>query len=332
MHPYFISCDWGTSAFRLRLAETASGRVLHEISDGQGIAATYQAFLNYSAANPPTQQERITYYTQFIQTHLQELRKQLAFLLQGIPMFISGMASSSIGMLELPYASLPFALNGTNAIVHTLTAQPGFPHDTYLLSGLKSSQDVMRGEETQLIGLAATHQIDNAICVFPGTHSKHIRVENGYITSFRTYMTGELFQTISNHTILQASVEKRDTATLSDEMMLPFKQGVQAGVELQNILHALFTVRTGELFKERTKQQNYFYLSGLLIGYELQELAKQPQTPIYLCSSSHLLNFYQAAAEVLELTKNLTVISGELIDQSAIAGQRQVGYSLNALP
>jgi 2-dehydro-3-deoxygalactonokinase len=330
MHSYFISCDWGTSAFRLRLVEISSGQVLHEISDSQGIATTYQGFVKSSTGKQPTQQERVAYYTQFIHTHLQELSKQLTFPLQGIPIFISGMASSSIGMLELPYASLPFALNGTNAIVHTIAAQPGFPHEIHLLSGLKSSQDVMRGEETQIIGLAATHQIDNAICVFPGTHSKHIQVDNGYITSFRTYMTGELFQTIASHTILQASVEKSNKTTLSDEMMQPYKQGVQAGVELQNILHALFTVRTGDLFKERTKQQNYFYLSGLLIGYELQELAKQPQTHIYLCSSSHLLNFYQAAAEVLQLTNNLTVISGELIDQSAIAGQQQVGYSRSA--
>jgi 2-dehydro-3-deoxygalactonokinase len=324
MHPYFISCDWGTSAFRLRLVETASCQVLHQVTDGQGIAATYQAFIKHTAGKQPSPEERLAYYKQFISNQLQILGRQLSFPLHGTPVLISGMASSSIGMYELPYASLPFALAGTDTVVQTIAAQADFPHDILLISGLKSTQDVMRGEETQIIGLAAKQELNEAVCVFPGTHSKHIYVTNGHITSFRTYMTGEVFQTMASHTILQASVEKSDTTEPDPGMMAAYRQGVQASVELQNILHTLFTVRTGELFKERTKQQNYFYLSGVLIGYELQELTRQPQTQVYLCSSSHLLIFYQAAAEVLQLTANLTLISGDLIDQSAIAGQRQL--------
>lgn len=326
MHNHFISCDWGTSSFRLRLVDTASGHVLHEVVSSSGIAAIYQAYLQYATEKQSYQQERHIFYMQFVRDQLQILGRQSSFPIQGLPVIISGMASSSIGMLELPYASLPFSLNGLDTVVHKISAQADFPHDILLISGLKSTQDVMRGEETQIIGLAANSALGNAICIFPGTHSKHIFVADGCITGFRTYMTGELFQTLANHTILQASVEKSNTDENDPLMMKWYRQGVKAGIELGNILHALFTVRTGQLFKERTKQENYFYLSGLLIGYELKDLAKQPPASLYLCSSSHLLTYYQAAAEVLHLTGDLTVISGDLIDHTAVAGQRQLWY------
>src|SRR3546814_14199624 len=84
------------------------------------------------------------------------------------------MASSSLGIEELPYATLPFSLSGNGAVTRKFEASADFPHEILLISGLRSEQDVMRGEETQLLGLAAQGMLpaDNAICLFPGTHSK----------------------------------------------------------------------------------------------------------------------------------------------------------------
>ncbi len=63
------------------------------------------------------------------------------------------MASSSIGMKELPYARLPFALDGGHVQLMYFREERVFPHEIMLISGVKSDHDVMRGEETQLIGL-----------------------------------------------------------------------------------------------------------------------------------------------------------------------------------
>jgi 2-dehydro-3-deoxygalactonokinase len=235
------------------------------------------------------------------------------------------MASSSIGMLELPYASLPFPLDGSGAITRWIPSEAGFPHDVLLISGLQSDHDVMRGEETQITGLASQLATDQAICIFPGTHSKHIYIDGQYITGFRTYMTGELFQVIAAHTILHASVSNSQTAeAVETHLMNAFRKGVQATLELENVLHALFTVRTGELFGKRSKQENYYYLSGLLIGKELADLLNFPAMQVYICSSSHLVKFYQAAAETLQLANRTNIVAASIIDEVAVAGQWRI--------
>jgi 2-dehydro-3-deoxygalactonokinase len=325
MHKYFISCDWGTSSFRLRLAEALCCKLVQEFSSSQGIAATYQAYTREVAGKQVSAEGRLAYYLKYLAEQLEVLSRQVSFPLAGIPLIVSGMASSSIGMLELPYASLPFPLNGSGAIARRIPAHTNFPHDLLLISGLRSAQDVMRGEETQITGLATLTTIDQAVCIFPGTHSKHIYVKNGSITGFRTYMTGELFQVLATHTILQASVDK--TTNIPEDKAVSieaFRKGVQEGIALENILHALFTVRTGELFKERNKQQNYYYLSGLLIGKELQDLSANQQAHVYLCSSSHLVDYYEAAAEVMALPGGISIVPASLIDNIAVAGQWQI--------
>jgi 2-dehydro-3-deoxygalactonokinase len=324
MDKYFISCDWGTTSFRLRLAETQTCRILQEVSCSQGIAATYRLYSQGLEVKCTATEDRFLFYLQLIKDQLTILEKQVNFALTGIPVVISGMASSSIGMLELPYAALPFPLDGSGAITQWIPSAANFPHDVLLISGLKSNKDVMRGEETQIIGLTTQLATDQAICIFPGTHSKHIYTDGQYITGFRTYMTGELFETISVHTILKASLDNPQTKEADTHLMKAFELGVQATLDLDNILHALFTVRTGELFGERSKQENYYYLSGLLIGKELTDLLNFPSKQVYICSSSHLVKFYQAAAEALQLTNRTNTIPAGIIDEVAVGGQWRI--------
>jgi 2-dehydro-3-deoxygalactonokinase len=269
-------------------------------------------------------QQRWLFYRHYLKKQLDALERQISFTLKDVPVILSGMASSSIGMMELPYASVPFVLDGSGAITHYVPAGTDFPHALLLISGIRSTNDVMRGEETQIIGLSRQIAAKQAIAIFPGTHSKHIMVNSQMITGFQTYMTGELFQIVATHTILQASIEKTPMEAENILLMRAFRKGVHASTELKSTLHALFTVRTGELFGERTRQENYYYLSGLLIGEELKNLVHLPQIPIYLCSSSHLVNFYQAAAEELHLLERTTVLPAQLIDWVVVAGQWQI--------
>src|SRR5882757_9727652 len=139
---YFLSCDWGTSAFRLKLVDAATGEIIAcEYSD-QGIADTFALWKTAGTA-------RESFYLDVLSQQIINLEKQLDFNLDGTQLIISGMASSSIGIIELPYSELPFDLSGSNLTMRRLPETASFNHKTTLISGLKSADDVMRGEETQ---------------------------------------------------------------------------------------------------------------------------------------------------------------------------------------
>ena len=235
-----------------------------------------------------------------------------------VKVIISGMASSSIGMRELPYASLPFFANG-----HALSVekwQPkGFPHEISLISGVKSKDDVMRGEETQLVGLyQLLHPAGNSLFILPGTHSKHIFLENDAISSFHTFMTGEIFDVLSAHSILNGSIEKGD---FDSSALAAFQKGVLMSVEKSSVLNALFMVRTNALFEKFSKNENYYFLSGLLIGAECNYLTDKKLDQIYICSSGMLFSLYLEAAKTLGISISSELLTDEMVDLALLKGQ-----------
>src|SRR5690606_32638833 len=118
---------------------------------------------------------------------------------------------SSVGMKELPYAKLPFSIYGDHVILHASAPSPQFPHPVLLLSGVTDGNEVMRGEETQVIGiadlLAGLGKTDNTIVVMPGTHSKHVYLQDSHISRIGTYLTGELFAVLSENGLFKTAVE-----------------------------------------------------------------------------------------------------------------------------
>ncbi|MEJ7914100.1 MAG: 2-dehydro-3-deoxygalactonokinase, partial [Chitinophagaceae bacterium] len=243
--------------------------------------------------------------------------------LDGIPIVISGMASSSIGMTPLPYGQVPFDMHGSGIETSYRQEEPGFRHDILLISGVKSNNDVMRGEETQLIGIYKEGMNTGLqTFIFPGTHSKHIAIEDNRAVDFRTYMTGEFFELLSKKSILHSSVEKNDD--LQDTGSLKsFKQGVKDAMQ-SNLLHNCFKVRTNHLFGTFGRKENYHYLSGLLIGAEMQELQNIDAGTIYLCCGSGLKNYYEAAIAELGLDHRTHIFPARSVDESVIKGQGKI--------
>jgi len=319
---YLLCCDWGTSFFRLRLTNLYDHQCTGELISREGIAGTFDAWRKTGAA---TGMSRDNFFRRQLKKQINALGRQLAMNLINTPVVISGMASSSIGMEEVPYAVLPFALDGSQSSIRHFDPQPDFPHELMLISGVRSGQDVMRGEETQLIGLVTLLTLSGeknreAIFVFPGTHSKHMYVRDGQLISFDTYMTGELFDLMAHHSILKDSVDLSDLTDFSAPNVLAFRQGVQQATA-SGILNGLFTTRTNQLFDTFTKAENAFYLSGLLIGTELLPLLAEKGWPLVLCSGSKLTGFYELAIRELNLADRATTIPADLIDQAASRGQ-----------
>jgi 2-dehydro-3-deoxygalactonokinase len=323
MDKHILCCDWGTTSFRLRLVERQNYQVHAEYLTKDGVAGTYRDWKEQDEIS------RFDFYAAILKNSIKELAKKTSFILDSIPIIVSGMASSSIGMEELPYAELPFESNGSQASVRVFKDFNGMDAPLLLVSGLKSHEDVMRGEEAQLIGLLKLNEItiqgsEKIVFVFPGTHSKHIVVQDRFVTDFHTYMTGEIFNIMTEHSILKDSVHSSSDSDLKNqESIKAFLKGVEIS-GTSALLHSLFTVRTGQLFGQFTKEQNSFYLSGLLIGSELRQLKDGNYDRLIICSGKHLYEHYKLAAEAISLKLNTTFIQPELIDKATIAGQVQI--------
>lgn len=322
MKKYLLSCDWGTSSFRLRLVNVSDHDVVGEVTSPNGIASVYNAWREESAA---ADVPRVAYYRSVIATQIAALSKQTGLDTAGLPIVLSGMASSSIGMQELPYARLPFALDGSHLGTKHYEEQAGFPHEITLLSGVRSDHDVMRGEETQLIGLGAAMDLTgrDAIFIFPGTHSKHMFVRDGRLIDFKTFMTGEVFNLMANQSILKDSIDHYRQPEFDAEASQAFRLGIrESGTE--NILNALFTVRTNQLFDLLNKRENGMFLSGLLIGYEIRDLTSETNAHLVLCGGNNLYQLYKTAIETLGLAGRATIIPSEIVDRAATSGHIRI--------
>lgn len=298
---YFLSCDWGTTSFRLRLVETDSGNVIAEERSGAGIAGTYQQWQQ-------TSQPREAFFATIIDRQIDVLSERTGIPLQEVPVVLSGMASSSIGMVELPYKELPFGLSGADLTVHTFGR-------FIIISGVCSENDVMRGEETKVIGCTVSLP-DTALLLMPGTHNKHLVVKGGQVVRFKTYMTGEFFDLLSTHSILAASVNS--DGVLDDPACRDcFKLGLHAG-QSENLLHAAFMVRTNQLLKKIPAVYNNFYLSGLLIGAELKEVPSN--MPVFLVAGPVHIPLYTLACQILGIHVGAVIDA----DEALIRGQREI--------
>lgn len=334
MKNHLIGCDWGTSSFRLRLINSSDLNLIGEITSQEGIASTFNAWKKNAESQGISRQQ---FYRQQLTRQVALLANRVAIDLTGIPIVISGMATSSIGMEEVAYATLPFPVDGSLASTKRLPRQANFPHDITLISGVRTEHDVMRGEETQLIGLLALldtlHVVVNeSILIFPGTHSKHIYIQNHQVVNFHTFMTGEVYNLMAHFSILKDSVTPTELSAYSASDLDAFAQGIKESSS-SSVLSSLFRVRNNQLFGKLPKKQNTLYLSGLLIGAELRSLINQPNWQLILCSGNNLYELYKVGLEELDLSDRTITISADLIDKATIAGQVKIAQSqLVSLP
>jgi 2-dehydro-3-deoxygalactonokinase len=278
----FLSCDWGTSTFRLRLVDPVKRETCAELITDDGIAETYQQWLTSGLPEA----ERIDFYRGKLLDAISLLSESVE---KNMPVILSGMASSSMGLAELPYQKFPFSWDPSQLPVAKINEDEKFSHPLYLVSGFKTDQDVMRGEESLLMGCDIDDN-NEKIFIFPGTHSKHVFVKNKSGIHFKTYMTGEVFNLLAEKSVLRHGVAKG-----TDEKS--FAEGIKAGSE-NNLLHHAFMVRARQLLYHANPVSGYQYLSGLLIGAELSQL-KGNNCPVYVVCGDHLKQAYLTGLELM---------------------------------
>ncbi|MCP9235243.1 2-dehydro-3-deoxygalactonokinase [Lewinella sp. JB7] len=306
---FFISCDWGTSNFRLRLVEKSTLRVRAYRSTDRGIRDLNEEFLRSAES------DRFEFYG----TYLQRQTDLLAEARPSYPIVISGMASANIGMLELPYGELPIERSGRILVSQQRELPTG--QAIVLISGVKSTRGIMRGEETQALGML--DELDSeadGVILLPGTHSKHLLCEGDMVTDFRSYMTGELFGLLRTHSILAHSVREGEWNAVTQDAYL---YGVRCGYR-EGMAASLFDIRAGHILRNTDPVDNYYHLSGLLIGAELRGLGDNTNHKFWLAASGPLLVLYRTALTALYGADRLEVMDDRQIERALLRGQRQI--------
>lgn len=277
-HTDWVAVDWGTSNLRA-WGIGADGSVTFEKSSPKGMGKLAQA----------------------------EFPAALAEVVDGVTagrsgeldVLICGMAGARQGWMEAPYLEAPTDLRGLlDGAVH-----PQMPNQAIRASILPGvcqkggADNVMRGEETQLLGLAALRPGYSGVVCMPGTHSKWAQLSGTRIESFSTAMTGEMFEVLRAHSVLRHSLDGDLDGPGREK---GFATGAAAGLEHpERLLGTLFQVRASSLLSARKPDWCAGYLSGLLIGTEIGSNRHLiGDQPVPLIGSSALCALY---AQVLEM-------------------------------
>lgn len=264
-----IAVDWGTSSLRAaRIA--ADGTVLQERGSERGI-------LSVPAGGFPAVLE---------QACGDWLREPDTLCL------VSGMAGSRQGWQEAPYCACPA---GFAELARSLAwIAPG---RIALVPGLSCEADgvpdVMRGEEVQVFGALSLLGLRDGLFVLPGTHSKWVRVRGGAVQSFSTWMTGECYALLRQHSILARTLPAGDGPL--DEAA--FTRGVLHARASGSLLRAAFSARTLALFDRMPAALLSSYLSGLVIGEELR--LQPPGEAVVLIGNAALTHRYALGLHTL---------------------------------
>jgi 2-dehydro-3-deoxygalactonokinase len=227
----FVAIDWGTSSFRAWLIE--HDQISDYLQTDQGVksfaSGSHRAYLTEVLGKWQGQYERI---------------------------IAIGMIGSSIGLHETDFSPLPVDIEDVS---NSLIRVPDFEPALYIVPGVSKSGDVMRGEESQSLASG----LETGLVISPGTHSKWVEIQNGKITDFRTYLTGELFEILRNH----STISKATDSSAKLEASRDFVEGLNA--EASDLTHDLFSIRANWL-QGKTEDASREYLSGLLIGAEIK--------------------------------------------------------------
>ena len=266
-----IGLDWGTTSCRAYLVG-ADGAVLDRVADGAGILKVENGA--FGAA----------------------LDTMVGRWDAALPVLLSGMIGSRQGWVEAPYARCPA---GADDVVKALATVDHGRRTISLVPGLSTENDampdVMRGEETQIFGALALSGQTDGLFLLPGTHSKWAYATGGLIASFRTFMTGEVFGALKDHTILGRLM----TAGSDPD---GFARGVREGAAVGSagaLLNRMFATRTYGLTDKLTGAALSDYLSGLLIGAEVAEATRRTKSAVTIIASPALAQRYTDALALL---------------------------------
>ena len=268
----FIAGDWGTTQLRLFLCH---GDSIIDTRSGHGVRA-----LQRSPA-----EEFASLTRDWVEQHAVSRA------------ILSGMVGSRNGWIEVPYVSCPVSIADLSRSRHEFVVGP---LTIQIVPGLActaptGAPDVMRGEETQLLGaLQLRSQLAHGrhVIALPGTHTKWVEIRDGCVERFQTAFTGELFALLKTHSTLLATNSPLVDAI--DERS--FAEAVSQ--RSSSLLHRLFEVRSRQLIEHISPAEAAGLLSGLLIGADVDGALEllRPDSVSIICDPTLARRYSQALA------------------------------------
>jgi 2-dehydro-3-deoxygalactonokinase len=282
MPPVLIAIDWGSSSFRAYLM-APNGEILDEVASGEGIGSV-------AAGAYPAILKRLI--GRWLEAH------------PSLPVVASGMVGSRHGWREAAYVKCPA---GPNEVAAQLTPVEAEGRRIHLAAGLSyvdeaAQPDVMRGEETEIFGVA---DAGARLIVLPGSHSKWAKVDGDRVVAFKTFVTGELFAALRDHTVAGAFARAAPAKSPGEAFALGVRRGAAAGAceGKLGLLGLMFGARSLPLMGALSETDAGEYLSGLLIGAEIGEARRlfPGETP-YVAGAEALVERYLAAFAALDVS------------------------------
>ena len=289
----FIAGDWGTSRLRLYLCDAGGHILARGESEGASVPDCAGRFTAAVAA--------------WDKAH------------GVLPAVLSGMVGSSIGWREVPYLKCPAV---PAAIANAALRFETDGRAVAILPGLScrgktGAPDVMRGEETQIVGALRLHSHlakGRHVFCLPGTHTKWALVTDGTVTQFQTALSGELFELLRRHSVLA-----RDSSEV-DAQSPAFALGLEFARQKADLLHLLFSARSRVVTGELANSDAASYLSGLVLGKDIASAMALFDTALFdgvvqmICTPA-LAALYGKALSAYDVKS--AVIDG---DRAALAG------------
>ncbi len=279
-YPPVIGIDWGNSSRRAYLLDR-QGMLMGQYIDDKG---------------------SLQHASQFEEA-LVELLEMWA--LRQADVIMSGMVGSREGWLETPYlrAGQELSLLSEGLCEVRCKRRELAQIRCRIVPGLCYTDadglpDVMRGEETQVYG-ALLQGASEGWMVLPGKHSKWVRLQAGSVCELESYMTGELYDLLGHQGSLASLtiMRQHDCAR--------FEAGLErARTAAAALTHEIFTCRALVVTDHMPALHAASYLSGLLIGAELQDMRKRlttPCSPVHIIASMHLAQRYAQALEYFDI-------------------------------
>ncbi len=293
-----IALDWGTTRARAYLI-SETGEVLERRSADQGIQSVPPG--GFPAA------------FEAIAGDLRKVAPDAAIVL-------AGMVGSRNGWVEAAYVPCPASPGAIAAASMTVTLADGAR--ATILPGLSCNEgafDVMRGEETLIVGLG----LANSVVCLPGTHSKWALAEGGVITRFASFMTGEIYGLLRQHSILSRLAEDPS----GDDQARGTADGLAAAARPGGLLNTAFAARSEVLAGRLPGGAVGPYLSALLVGHEIagaQALLGGSGT-VHLVADGALAESYGAAFASAGLATQVT-----MPEAAFVAGIRRLAEAIAA--
>lgn len=279
-----LGIDWGTTNRRAYVFGS-EGELIRQHSDEMGILAVGGDFKN----------------------SLVKLLDKLE--LDEADVIMSGMVGSRNGWQEVPYLPvdhpillLPNAMQEIDSGLSKVRCRivPG-----YQFVSRHGLPDVMRGEETQVLGALKMGAEDDGWFLLPGTHSKWVAIEDGIITELMTFMTGEMYALLTKQGTLSNLMQERQ------DVPEAFRAGMGAARD-GGFTHMAFACRALVVTGAMPAAHAASFLSGLLIGAELHETSRRTHSGpgkerpvVHVIASETLAPRYRDALEFCDMVPRL---------------------------